>query len=357
MRIAVDTMGAEKGIGIVIKGSLGAIKENPQIQVSLVGDEKKIKEEIGKLGLENVPFSIVHASQIIEMDDSPIASLKSKKNSSISIALDLLKDGGADALVSAGNTGAVMTLSLLKLGRAKGVKRPCLAAIFPTIDGGRVILLDVGANIDCKPYHLFQFAIMGSIYAYKILKKRTPRVGLLNIGTEENKGNKLTLEAFKLLKHSSLNFVGNIESRDITSGKVEVVVCDGFIGNVILKFAESFARATLSVVDIGAKRTLFGLGRIITRGWRGYLKRNLDYAEYGGVPLLGVNGVCMIAHGASSSKAIKNAILASFKFAKAEINPHIEKALMKSGVVKGEIKRDSDSRNGVLYPPKSLNQR
>jgi len=355
MRIAVDAMGTEKGIGIVIKGSLEAIKENPQIQVSLVGDKDKIEEEIAKLGLDNVPFSIVHASQIIKMNDAPIVSLKSKKNSSVSVALDLLKEGGVDALVSAGNTGAVMTLSLLKLGRVKGVKRPCLAAIFPTIDGGKIILLDVGANVDCKPYHLFQFAIMGSIYAYKVLKKRAPRVGLLNIGTEENKGNKLTLKTFRLLKDSSLNFVGNIEGRDITSGKVEVVVCDGFVGNVILKFAESFARTTLSVVNIGAKKALFGLGRIITRGWQGYLKRNLDYAEYGGVPLLGVNGVCMIAHGASSSKAIKNAILASFEFAKAGINRHIERALIKSEEVKGEIKRNSDSRNGVLYPPKSLN--
>ncbi len=349
MRIAVDAMGTERGIGIAIKGTLEAVRENPQIQAILVGDKKKIEEEIRRLQLEKIPFPIVHASQVIRMDDSPAASLKNKKNSSISVALDLLKEGKADGLVSAGNTGAVMGLSLLKLGRLKGVRRPCLAATFPTINGGKVVLLDVGANVDCRPYHLFQFAIMGSIYAYKIFKKRTPRVGLLNIGTEENKGNKTILQTFKLLKESSLNFIGNIEGGDITGGKVEVVVCDGFVGNIILKFAENFAKTTLSVVDRRTKKALFGLGRVITRGWRRYLKKDLDYAEYGGVPLLGVNGVCVVTHGASSSKAIKNAILVSFEFAKTGINRHIEMALINKGEVKSEAKRDSNNRNRILY--------
>lgn len=348
MRIAVDAMGTEKGVGTAVEGALKAAEENRQIEVILVGDREKIEKEAGRLHLEELPFPVIHASEVVKMDDSPSTCLN-KKDSSIAVALDLLREKRADALVSAGNTGAVMALSLLKLGRLKGVKRPCLAAVFPTINGGKVVLLDVGANVDCRPYHLFQFAVMGSVYAYKILKKRKPRVGLLNIGTEENKGNRLTTQTFKLLKDSSLNFVGNIEGGDITSGKVEVVVCDGFVGNIILKFAESFARTTLNVVERGAEKALFGLGGLISREWRKSLRKDLDYAEYGGVPLLGVDGVCVIAHGASSSKAIKNAIVTSFEFAKAAINRHIESSLSKSGEVRDEIKRDSDSRNGVLY--------
>jgi len=347
MHIAVDAMGTERGIGIAVEGAMKAIRENSQVEVTLVGNRKKIEEEIRKLRLESSPFSIIHASEIVEMKDSPAISLN-RKNSSIAVALDLLREGKTDALISAGNTGAVMALALLKLGRLKGVRRPCLAAVFPTTNGGKVVLLDIGANVDCKPYHLFQFAVMGSVYAYKILRKRNPRVGLLNIGTEENKGNKLLLQTFKLLRDSSLNFVGNIEGGDLTRGKVDVVVCDGFVGNVILKFAESFARTTLNIVDKRMRRVLFGLGETISRRWRDDLKKDLDYAEYGGVPLLGVNGACVIAHGASSSKAMKNAILAGFEFAKVGINRHIESSLTKNGEIRDGVKRDSDNGNRVL---------
>ncbi|MFQ6065791.1 MAG: phosphate acyltransferase PlsX, partial [bacterium] len=242
MRIAVDAMGAERGISIVVEGAMRAVQEAPQIKIILVGDKNKIEEETRWSPFKEVSFSIVHASQIVKMTDSATASLKEKKNSSIAVALNLLNQKKAEALVSAGNTGAVMTASLFKLGKLKGVKRPCLAAVFPTLNGKKVVLLDVGANVDCRPYHLFQFAMMGSIYAYKILRIKTPRVGLLSIGEEENKGNDLVLQAFKLMKESSLNFVGNIEGGDLTSGKVDVVVCDGFIGNIILKFAEGFAK-------------------------------------------------------------------------------------------------------------------
>ena len=336
MRIAVDAMGAERGIGIVVEGAIRAVQEAPQIEIILVGDKVKIEEEIRFSHFKEVPFSIVHAPQIVKMTDSATASLKEKKNSSIAVALNLLTQKKAEALVSAGNTGAVMTASLFKLGKLKGVKRPCLAAVFPTLNGKKVVLLDVGANVDCRPYHLVQFAMMGSIYAYKILRIRTPRVGLLSIGEEENKGNDLVLQAFKLIKESSLNFVGNIEGRDITSGKVEIVVCDGFIGNIILKFAEGFAKTVLSLVNEGARSSLAGLGGILSRGWLMQVNKNLDYAEYGGVPLLGVNGVCVIAHGASSNKAIKNAILESFQFAKEKINHHIERVLARNREVNNE---------------------
>jgi len=328
MRVVVDAMGAEKGVGIVVRGVLEAIQENSQIEVSIVGSREKIKREIKKLNVSSPPFSIVSASQIVTMNDSATTVLK-KKDSSIAVALDMVKNWKAQAFVSAGNTGAVMAASLLKLGRIRGVNRPCLAAVFPTLNEKKVVLLDVGANVDCKPVHLFQFALMGSIYAYKVLKKREPRVALLNIGSEENKGNDLLIETFKLLKSSSLNFVGNIEGKDIISGKVEVVVCDGFVGNVILKFAERFATTTLNIVRKKAKRSFLGLGGLLSRGWLKEISSNLDYAEYGGVPLLGINGICIIAHGASSSKAIKNAILVSFQFNKMGVNKDIENTLLR----------------------------
>lgn len=329
MKVAVDAMGTEKGVGVVVRGALGAIQENPQIEISMVGNRERIEEEIEKLNLSSPPFSIVAASQTITMSDPATAVLKGKKKSSIAIALDMIEGRKAQAFVSAGNTGAVMAASLLKLGRIKGVNRPCLAAIFPTLNGGKVVLLDVGANVDCKPVHLFQFALMGSIYAHKVFKKRSPRIALLNVGSEENKGNDLLIETFKLLKGSSLNFVGNIEGKDITSGKVEVVVCDGFVGNVILKFAERFATTTLSIVRKKIKRSLLGLGGLLSQWRLKEINSILDYAEYGGVPLLGINGICVIAHGASSSKAIKNAILASFEFGRMGVNKDIENALLR----------------------------
>jgi len=324
MRIALDAMGVEKGIGMVIEGAEKAV-----VEVILVGDKKRIEDELTRYGHKRMPFSIVHAPEVIEMTDSPGIAAKTKKGSSIAVALDLLKNGKAEALVSAGNTGAVMATSLLKLGKLKGVKRPCLAVIFPTLDGRRVIILDVGANVDCKPYHLLQFAFMGSIYAQKVLKKRRPRVGLLSIGEEENKGNRLVIQASKLFQGASLGFVGNIEGRDIASGVVEVVVCDGFVGNIILKFAEGFAKTTLTIISKEIEKSLPEIGSLLSKKLFDQVKKDLDYAEYGGVPLLGIKGVCVIAHAASSSKAVKNAILTSFEFANKKINQHIERILNK----------------------------
>ncbi|TET86603.1 phosphate acyltransferase PlsX [Candidatus Aerophobetes bacterium] len=329
MRIALDAMGVEKGIGMVIEGAEKAVESNPQIEVILVGNKKRIEDELTRYGHKRMPFSIIHAPEVVDMTDSPSIAAKTKKGSSIAVALDLLKKEKAEALVSAGNTGAVMATSLLKLGKLKGVKRPSLAVIFPTLNGKRVIILDVGANVDCKPYHLLQFAFMGSIYAQKVLKKRRPRVGLLSIGEEDNKGNHLVIQTSKLLQESSLNFVGNIEGRDITGGAVEVVVCDGFVGNIILKFAEGFAKTTLTIIGKEMEKSLPEIGSVLSRRLFDQVKKDLDYAEYGGVPLLGIKGVCVIAHAASSSKAVKNAILASFEFANEKINQHIERVLDK----------------------------
>ncbi len=329
MRIALDAMGVEKGIGMVIEGAVKAVESNPQIEVILVGKKKKIEDELARYGHERTLFSIAHAPEVVEMSDSPSIAVRMKKGSSIAVALDLLNGGKAEALVSAGNTGAVMASSLLKLGKLKGVKRPSPAVIFPTLNGERVIILDVGANVDCKPHHLLQFAFMGSIYAQKVLRKRRPRVGLLSIGEEENKGNHLVIQASKLLQESPLNFVGNIEGRDITGGAVEVVVCDGFVGNIILKFAEGFAKTTLAIISKEIEKNLPEIGSILSERLFDRVRKDLDYAEYGGVPLLGIKGVCVIAHAASSSKAVKNAILASFEFANENINKHIERILGK----------------------------
>jgi len=349
MRVVIDAMGAERGVSVVIQGTMEALRENSQIEPIMVGNENEIRKRIKELSLKEDPFRIVHASQTVEMEELPLTVLK-KGKTSIGVALDLVKEGEAEALVSTGNTGAVMAASLFKLGRLKGIKRPCLAVVLPTSTGEKVILMDVGANVDCKPYHLFQFALMGSIYAYKIFRKREPRIGLLNIGTENNKGNALTLQTFRLLEDSSLNFIGNIEGRDITRGKAEVIVCDGFVGNVLLKFAEGFAETTLNTVDREINKRLPLIGRLLLKSSLKKIKKSLDYAEYGGVPLLGVKGVCVVAHGASSDKAIKNAILNSIEYAQMKINEEIEKVI--SRVEGGGIEKGKDSGGRVLYSRK-----
>ncbi|MBE0477586.1 phosphate acyltransferase PlsX [Candidatus Aerophobetes bacterium] len=327
MKIALDAMGAEEGISTVIEACILATQENSDIQITLVGRKDEIENEIKKMNLHNVHFPIVDAPEVVNMEDSALAALKNKKNSSIAVGIDLVKEGKTEAFVSPGNTGAVMATSLVKLGKLKGVIRPCLAAIFPTFSGKRVVLVDVGANVDCKPNHLFQFAVLGSIYAFKALRVKNPRVALLNIGSEENKGNEVVVETFKMLKKSSLSFMGNVEGKDITSDRAEVVVCDGFVGNIILKFAEGFAATALSIMKKETRKSMWGLGQLLSNQWLKKLRATLDYAEYGGVPLLGINGICVVAHGASSSKAIKNAIMTGYRFSQTGINQNIENTL------------------------------
>jgi len=327
MKVAVDAMGTEKGTVIAIEGSYAAIKENPEIQITLVGKEEKIKTEIEKTHLDEAFFSIAPAPEVISMDDSVVVVLKKKKNSSISVGINLVKERKVNAFVSAGNTGAIMAISLVILDRLKGVTRPCLAALIPTFSRKEVILVDVGANIECKPIHLFQFSVMGNAYAHKVLGIENPKVALLNIGSEENKGGDTLVETFKMLKNSSLNFTGNIEGKDITNGKVDVVVCNGLVGNIVLKFAEGLAKTTIDIMNKVTKKNTrdaiyFRESRLFKK-----IKSTLDYAEYGGVPLLGVNGICVIAHGASSSKAIKNAIITSYQFFRSKTNMDIEDTL------------------------------
>ena len=306
IRIALDAMGGDFAPKEIVKGALEAARELP-ISIILVGNELKIESELKRYKpLPNI--SVVHASEVIGMDEPPISSVKNKKDASINVAMDLVKEGKADAVVSAGNTGALMASALFKLGRISGIERPAIATIFPT-QKGEVLLLDMGANVDCKPQHMLQFAEMGSLYAERVMHIKKPKVGLLNIGEEPEKGNELTMEAYPLLSAAPINFVGNVEGKDILPGKIDVIVCDGFVGNMILKFAESVSRTVFALLNEElAKSPVAKLGALFLLPVFRNLRKRIDYDELGGAPLLGVAGVCIKAHGRARAKAIKNAI-------------------------------------------------
>lgn len=306
-KIALDAVGGDHGPAPCVEGALQAVKEC-DVEVILVGDEAILRKECERQSGHDHRLSIKHASQVVEMHESPAAVARKKRDSSIWVATELVKSGEAGAVVSPGNTGASMVASFFVLGLIKGVERPAIATSLPTLTG-EAIMLDVGANVDCTANHLEQFALMGNEYGKHLLGKPNPRVGLLSIGEEDSKGNEVTKEAFKLLKASSMNFVGNVEGRDVYSGIADIVVCDGFIWNVALKISEGVAEMIkrLLLKEISGHF----LGRLaypLIAGPLANLKRKIDYAEFGGAPLLGVNGVTMICHGRSSAKAIKNAI-------------------------------------------------
>lgn len=305
IRIALDAMGGDHAPMEIVRGAKDAAHDLG-IHIILVGDEEKIRKELDGDDAEGL-ISIVHAPEVIGMDDHPVSAIRKKKNSSIVIATQLVKEGAADAVVSAGSTGAQMASSLFILGRIAGIDRPAISTLLPTAKGV-LALLDVGANVDCRPQHLKQFAIMGSLYAEKILGLPAPRVGLVNIGAEETKGNELTLAAYKLLQETEINFIGNVEGRDLFLGGSDVAVCDGFVGNVILKSAEGLALSIMGMFqqEMGRLEDIIGRERVIHI--MGGFKKRMDYAEYGGAPLLGVDGVSVISHGSSRAKAVKNAI-------------------------------------------------
>lgn len=305
MKIAVDAMGGDHAPGEIIRGVLEATKQFNQ-QVILVGDESLIQKEIA--GYRSELLSVVHAPETISMRESPVAAVRRKKNSSVVKAVQLIQDGLADAVVSAGNTGAVMTAGLLLLGPVPGIDRPAIAIILPN-KRGRTLLVDAGANVDCKPFHLLQFGIMGYLYMQEILGVSQPKVGLLNIGEEETKGNELTLAAFQLLRRVNINFIGNVEGREIYEGTADVVICDGFIGNIVLKAEEGMITALLDMAKDEIKRNpLAKLGMAMLMPTLRNFWRKLDYAEYGGAPLLGLDGIVIVCHGRSSARAICNAI-------------------------------------------------
>lgn len=308
MRVALDAMGGDYAPNTTVEGAIEALNEIKDLSVILVGNEAEIKSELDKKDHDGLSVSVKHASQIVEMDDSPIAALRRKKDSSVRVAIELVKAGGADAFVSAGNSGVVMATAHYVLGKLPGVERPAIATIMPSIKE-HFVLLDAGANVDCKPLHLYQFAIMGEAYASFIFKQESPKVGLLGIGEEDAKGNELTKEAFKLMKDSHINFIGNIEGQDIFTGEADVVVCDGFVGNITLKVSEGLAEAIATMLKKEVVSKASGkIGSLFFKDAFKNFKKKMDYSEYGGAPLLGISKPCIISHGRSSAKAIKNAI-------------------------------------------------
>lgn len=326
-RIAVDAMGTDLAPQAEVEGAVLAARAR-LARVLLVGPEPELKRRLGRLNAAGLPLEIVHASEAVTMEDQAAKAFRRKRDSSMRVCARLVRDGSADGIVSAGNTGAVMTTVKITLGSLESVDRPALAAVFPNSKGRATVLLDVGANVDCKPQHLEQFAVMGEIYYRVIFGASHPRVGLLSIGSEDHKGNDLTREALGLLRKLPLNFVGNVEGRDLYNGSVDVIICDGFIGNVALKISEGMVEAISSLL-----RQAFGssvsskAGYLLSRkALRGFKKR-LDYSEYGGAPLLGVKGVAMIAHGGSNANAIKNAIRVAAEFVEGGINEKIEREL------------------------------
>jgi glycerol-3-phosphate acyltransferase PlsX len=324
MKIALDAMGGDKAPVGIVDGAFEAAREaSGRFGVVLVGKRDVVETYAAGRGLAAANVEIVDAPEVIEMSDSPATAIRRKRASSIGVAMGLHREGAVDGVVSAGNTGAVVASSLLTLGRLPGIERPAIAIYMPTKNGG-TILLDGGANADCDPHNLLQFAFMGSVYAERFLGKDAPRVALLSIGEERSKGNELTRGAFELLEKSGLNFAGNVEGRDVFAGKADVVVTDGFVGNVVLKFTESVFYYINDLIRDGVGRNAAAkVGALLMRPVFRRMKRTLDYAEYGGMPLLGVDGVVIISHGKSSSRAIKNAILAAARFAGGGVNERI----------------------------------
>jgi glycerol-3-phosphate acyltransferase PlsX len=330
MKIAVDAMGGDNAPHAVVAGAVQAAKEFG-VGIILVGIEELVQAEIKKHHqAKTLPIEIRNATQVVDMLDSPATVFRRKRDSSIRVANELVKSGDAVAVISAGHTGAAMATSLFVLGPLEGVERPAIATFMPTMKG-TCIVLDVGANVDCKPNHLLQFAIMGEVYAKYLLKIPNPRVGLLSIGEEETKGNELTREAFKLLTETSLNFIGNVEGRDVMSGRADVVVCDGFIGNVVLKLSEAVAETIgLMIRENIGDNLIRKLGYFMMKPAFRALKRRIDYAEYGGAPLVGINGISIISHGRSSDRAIKNAVRVANELSKSEVNKHIHEDIEKN---------------------------
>jgi glycerol-3-phosphate acyltransferase PlsX len=327
--IGVDAMGGDFGSSVVVSGVVMALREFPgRFRIVLLGDLDEMRAEVSRHRAADLPIELVHAPERVEMDDQPSTVLRRKPNSSLAIATQMQKERKLDAFFSAGSTGAVVAVSLLGLGRLEGVSRPAIASIFPNRGKGCVVL-DVGATSDCKAMHLVQFAEMGSCYAHDVLGLPSPRVGLLSIGEESTKGDELRQETHGLLAQvSNLNFLGNVEGRDILKGEVDVVVTDGFTGNVVLKLAES----VVGHIAQSFRREIGGslrakLGALLLQPAFAHMKKQFDYAEYGGAPLLGVDGVIFIGHGRSSPRAIRSAIRSTCVFVEQRVNEHIPQLL------------------------------
>jgi phosphate acyltransferase len=332
-------MGGDHGPDEQIAGAIQALEET-DLQLTLVGDEQAIRSCLDRMAPAKKLLSrlqILHTPEMVEMGESPVEAVRKKKNSSVMLAFDLVKKGEADAAVSAGNSGATMAAAIRKLGRLKNVSRPGIASIFPTLKQP-VVMMDVGANVDCRPQHLFQFAIMASSFS-RVFDIESPRVGILSIGEETGKGNQLVKETYAMLDASSLNFIGNVEGRDIFQGNVDVIVCDGFVGNICLKVSEGLVEAVIHMIRQGVMGSLAAkIGYMLARPVFTKLKKRVDYAEYGGAPLLGINGTGIICHGKSSAMAIKNAIIEAQKIVDKKVNDRIAASIAENAEVSGENK-------------------
>ncbi len=319
MRIVLDGMGGDNAPVEIIKGAVEASRLIDD-EIIIVGDEEIIKKQLKKYSYDENKISIKHASQVIENEDAPVRAVRTKKDSSMVVGINMLKTGEGDLFISAGNTGAMMAGSLFNLGRIQGIDRPALASVYPILGDKVCLLVDAGANAECKPNNLLEFAMMGSIYMDKVIGRENPQVGLVNLGVEENKGSTLTKAAYELLDKSHVNFIGNVEARDVPMGACDVIVCDGFVGNVILKLTEGLALNILALLKNkftdGAKAKL---GAMLLMDKMKDLKGEFDYTEYGGAPILGVKGPVVKMHGSSNANAVKNTILKGIPFAKENV--------------------------------------
>ena len=339
--IAVDAMGSDRAPKPEIEGAIQAARHG-FARVILVGHKEKLEPELAHHpSYQNLPIEIVHASEVIGMHEKAAQAVRSKRDSSMRVGLRLVREGRAHGFVTAGNTGAAMATAKMVLGALPGVDRPGLAAVFPTAAGTAAIMIDVGANVDSKPHNLEQFAVMGEIYSRSIFNIARPRVGLLSIGEEESKGNELTRQTFVLLKQLSLNFVGNVEGRDLYNGKLDVIVCDGFVGNVALKISEGLVETVRFLLKESLNATITSqVGYLLSRRAFADFKKRLDYTEYGGAPLLGIKGAAIVTHGSSNANAIKNAIRVAAEFTLTGVNDKIEQELAKRRSENGDTRRD-----------------
>ncbi|MBU0730482.1 MAG: phosphate acyltransferase PlsX [Proteobacteria bacterium] len=329
MQIALDAMGGDRGPDELVAGAVQAVNEM-DLEVTLLGDENLIHDALKKHQGKDSGISVFHAPEVISMNESPIDAVRKKKNSSIVQAFNLQKQQKVGAVVSAGNSGATMAAAVMLLGRLKKISRPGIASIFPTLKGP-VVMMDVGANVDCRPQHLFQFGVMAAAFSKILFGVEKPRIGLLSIGEEGGKGNILTKKSHELFQNSSLNYVGNVEGRDTFQGDVDVIVCDGFVGNVCLKLSEGLAEAVVSMLrDEINKSFAAKMGYLLARGAFKNLRKRIDYAEYGGAPLLGLNGNGIVCHGRSNALAIKNAIGVAAELVRNNVNDHILNLLRES---------------------------
>ena len=331
MRIALDVMGGDHGCGVVIEGARRALKGNKKISaLYLVGNQDTIHAALPPRGFRDHRVRVVHVSEVVEMEDKPSSALRKKRDSSIARAAELVHEGKADALVSLGNTGGIFAAAMFKVGRIPGVDRGCIATVIPR-QGNEFVLLDAGANIECKPIHLAQFAVMGSIYSREVLRRRNPRVGILSIGREDSKGNELTLEAFKLCRRLDLNFIGNVEGHDLFKDHVDVVVCDGFVGNIVLKTCESLAVAMFSMLKRElTQNTKRKLGALLAQSAFQAIRRRMDPEVYGGAPLLGFNGMVFKAHGSARERAVASALQVTAEALQHRVNEIIAREIARA---------------------------